>query len=89
MRRLAKAHTTVCAAVFNHPYAGIKQAVFGCDAVTYHQHLPLTDMAQFVVTRVGDFNLQTDIAPMRTVKNLAKFLLVKLRVGVGPKRNAT
>ena len=89
MRRLAKSHATVCAAVFNDAYAGIKQAVFGCDTVTHHQHLPLTDMAQFVVTRVGDFNLQTDIAPMRTVKNLVQLLAVKLRVGVGPKRDAT
>ena len=86
--RLAKANTTVCAAVFNYAYAVIKQTVFGCNTVTHHQHLPLTDMTQFEVARIRDFNLQSHIAPMRAIKNFVQLLLVKLRVGVNPKRNA-
>lgn len=82
---LAKAHATMCAAVFNNPDAMVKQAVFGCNAITHHQHLTLSDMTQFVVAQVGDFNFQADITPMRAVKNLVQLLLVKLCVGINQK----
>ena len=86
--RLTKPHTTMCATVFNNPDAIIKQSIFGCNAVTHHQHLALADVTQFVIARVGNLNFKTDVTPVRAIKNLVQFLLVDLRVGVNPKGNA-
>ncbi len=88
LRGLAEAHAAVRAAVFDHTDAVVRRTVFGGDAVAHHEHLPLAHMAKLEVAKVGDLNLQPDITPVRTVKNLFQLTLVKLGVGVSPKGHA-
>ena len=85
VRLLAKAHAAVGAAVFHNAYTGICGAVLRGHPVPDHQHLALTHVAEFVVADIGNLSLEADVTPVRAVKDFSQFLLVELRVGVGPR----
>ena len=87
LRCLAKTNATVGAAVFNNAQAVVSAAVFRRDSVAHHDYLALAYVAEFVVASVRNFDLKTNVTPMRAVENLVQFLLVKLGIGVDPKRN--
>jgi hypothetical protein len=89
IRRLEEPHSSVSAAVLDHPNAVIDVFLRGMNMVANHDDFTLSDLGFFEISQFWDFSQEAHIAPMCTIKYFAEFFGMNTGVGVDPKGNAT